>query len=166
MLLCAEIVNTHGIRGEVKALPYADNAGFFDGIKRFKTDDGQTLTLQSFRTHKGALIMKFAEIPSITEAEGYKGKKLYIDRKDAPKPPEGRYFIVDIIGCKVVTDTGRELGKVVDVLQAGANDVYTVKSAKGKEYLIPVINDVVQKIDVENKQILITPLKGLLDDEN
>lgn len=166
MLLCAEIVNTHGIRGEVKVLAYTDNADFFDGVKLLKTDDGQTLTLQSFRAHKGALIMKFAEMPSINEAENYKGKKLYVDRKDAPKPPRGRYFIVDIIGCEVVTDTGRTLGKVTDVLQAGANDVYTVKSADGKEYLIPVIDDVVRNIDIENKQIFITPLKGLLDDEN
>ena len=165
MLLCAEIVNTHGIRGEVKALAYTDSADFFDSVKTLKTDSGEALTLTSFRTHKGALIMKFAEIASINEAESYKGKKLYIERDNAPLP-EGRYFIVDIIGCEVVTDAGRTLGKVTDVLQAGANDVYTVKAEDGKEYLIPVIDDVVREIDVESKKIIITPLKGLLDDED
>ena len=166
MLLCAEIVNTHGLHGEVKALMYADGVEFFDSVKTLYADKAEPLTIEKCREHKGALIIKFKEIDSIDDAEKYKKKKLYVKRGDAPEPPEGRYFIVDILGCEVVTDKGRKLGKVEDVIQAGSCDVYTVRSSDGRQYMIPVTDEVVKTIDIDKKEILITPIKGLLDDEN
>ena len=166
MLLCAEIVNTHGIRGEVKALIYADGAEFFDGIKTLYAEKEEPLTIEKCRAHKGSLIIKFKEINTIDDAEQYKKKKLYVKRGDAPALPEGRYFIADIIGCEVITDTGRNLGKVEDVIQAGSCDIYTVRSPEGRQYMIPVTDEVVKTIDIDKKEILITPIKGLLDDED
>ena len=100
------------------------------------------------------------------QAEMLRGQVLYIDRKDV-KLPEGQNFIQDLIGCKVIdADNGIEYGQLADVFKTGANDVYTVKSAEGKEYLVPVIDEVVIKKDVEKGIILIRPMKGLFDNED
>ncbi|MDD6308230.1 MAG: ribosome maturation factor RimM [Clostridia bacterium] len=164
MLLCGKIVNTHGLGGEVKVLPYADHPSFFDSIHCLCLADGTRLTLQGYRPQKGALLFRFAEINTIEKAEALRGQALYVERQEAPPLPEGRFYIVDIIGLSVVTDTGRELGHVTEVLQTGSNDVYVVRG--DKEYLIPVIDEVVLEVNPSAGLIRIKPLEGLLDDED
>ena len=165
-LLCGKIVNTHGVHGEVKLFIYADGPEFFEEQKRLYTKNGEILNILSMRPHKGSLIVKFLEIDTMEKAESIKNCELYLDREDAPPLPGGRYYIVDIIGLRVVTDDGRVLGKITDVITTGSNDVYTVLGEDKKEYLIPVIDEVVLKFDMEKGEVLIHPLKGLFDDEN
>lgn len=165
MLHCAKIVNTHGLSGEVKALIYADDPSFFDVVKKVYLKDGTVLSLSYTRPHKGSLLMKFKEINDVTKAETLKGADIYVKREDAGDLPEGRYYVVDIIGLEVYTDSGRLLGKVADVFKTGSNDVYTVKG-EGREYLIPVIDEVVLETDIKGGRITIKPLKGLIDDED
>ena len=81
-------------------------------------------------------------------------KYICVDRKNAIKLPEGRYFIFDLIGCNVITDTGENIGKVTDVMQPGANDVYVVKNDKS-EVLIPAVKSFVLDIDINKKQIIV-----------
>lgn len=164
MFHCAKIVNTHGLAGEVKALIYADDPSFFDNIKKVYLKSGEGFTLLGVRQSKGAVLLKLKEITDISAAEALKGADLYVKREDAAPLPHGRYYIVDIIGCEVYTDAGRLLGKIIDVFKTGSNDVYTVKG--DKEYLIPVIDEVIFSTDIENKKIVIKPLKGLIDDED
>ncbi len=165
MLLCGKIVNTHAIAGEVKVLYYTDSPEFFDNIEYVLLKDGTKLTIKRYRVHKGALIMDFAEIPDMNFAETLKGQELFVPKDKLPSLPEGRFYIADILGMDVLTQEGRNLGKVTDVFKTGSNDVYTVKNGK-KEYLIPVIDDVVRDFDTENKRIIITPIEGLIDDED
>ena len=164
MLECGKIVNTHGLRGEVKALYYTDDPAFFDTVKRVHLSSGKSLTLSSWRQNKGAVLLKFKEIGSVEEAEALVGKTMSVSRADLPPLPEGRYYIADILGMEVVTDEGRNLGKVTDVFKTGSNDVYTVQG--DREYLIPVIDEVVLSTDLTLRTITIKPLKGLLDDED
>lgn len=164
MLLCGKVVNTHGLHGEVKVLPYTDSADFFKGIKKVFKKDGTPLTILSYRPQKGALLFRFREIDTVEKAETIRNQELFVSREDAPPLPDGRYYIVDILGLRVVCDDGRTLGKVTEVLQTGKNDVYVVRGEK--EYLIPVIDEVVLDTDIAAGQILIKPLKGLLDDED
>ena len=164
MLECGKIVNTHGLRGEVKALYYTDGPAFFDTVKRVHLSSGKSLTLSSWRQNKGAVLLKFKEISSVEEAEALVGQTMSVLRKDLPPLPEGRYYIADILGMEVVTDEGRMLGKVTDVFKTGSNDVYTVQG--DREYLIPVIDEVVISTDLAARTITIKPLKGLLDDED
>jgi len=166
MLLCGKIVNTHGISGEVKALYYADSPSFFDKIKEFTLKDKSKLSVSYIKPHKGSILIKFKGIDSFDDAEKLKNEELFVPREKAEKLPEGRYYIVDILGLSVITDTGRNLGKVIDVFKTGSNDVYTVKDENGKEYLIPVIDEVILDTDIKGGRILIKPLKGLLDDED
>ena len=111
--------------------------------------------------------MKLDGVDSIEDAQKLRGKILYMKRSDAALP-EGRYFIAELIGCKVCDfrDENRVYGTLTDVSPTGANDVWHIPSESGREYLIPAIPDVVIKTDVENNIILIKPLKGIFDDEN
>ena len=164
MLVCGKIVNTHGLRGEVKALYYTDGPDFFNQVKNVHLSTGQVLSLKSFRVSKGAVLLKFKDIDTVEAAEAFVGAEISVTRAELPPLPEGRYYIADILGMNVVTDAGRELGKVVDVFKTGSNDVYTVEG--DKEYLIPVIDEVILSTDLTARQITIKPLKGLLDDED
>lgn len=165
MLVCGKIVNTHGLRGEVKALAYVDSPDFFDSVKTLYAEDGRTLKLKSWRVSKGAVLLKFAGVDTVEEAEKLKGIEISVKKADLPPLPEGRFYIADILGMQVVTDEGRELGKVTDVFKTGSNDVYTVRG-EDREYLIPVIDEVVLSTSLAEKRIIIKPLKGLLDDED
>ncbi len=164
MLLCAKIVNTHGVMGEMKAICLADSPMFFKKIKTLYIEN-KPYTLKGVKEHKGNLLLRLLEIDNMDKAETLKGKDVYVKREDAPALPKGRYYIVDLLGLSVMTAEG-EIGKITDVFQTGSNDVYEVKSESGKKYYIPVIDDVVKEIDIENKRVFITPLKGLLDDED
>jgi 16S rRNA processing protein RimM len=167
MLLCAKIVNTHGVTGEVKAIIYADGPSFFDNIGEFSLQNGRKLHPVSIRPHKkNMLIIRFDEVKTVEDALKIKGDDLYVDRAEADELPEGRYYIVDILGLLAVTDEGVEIGKVTDVIQTGRNDVYVIKNAKGREYLVPVIDEVVKDIDIAGSRIVIKPLEGLFDDED
>lgn len=165
MLHCAKIVNTHGLSGEVKALIYADDPSFFDSVKKVYLKNGESLTIKSVRPQKGSLLMKFKEITDVNMAEKYKGADIYVKRDETPALPEGRYYIVDILGLEVYTDVGRCLGKVTDVFKTGSNDVYTVKGDT-REYLIPVIDEVILETDIKGGRITVKPMKGLIDDED
>ena len=164
LLECGKIVNTHGLRGEVKALYYTNGPAFFDTVKKLHLSGGKSLTLSAWRQSKGAVLLKFKEITSVDEAEAVVGQTISVSRADLPPLPEGRYYIADILGMAVITDEGRALGKVVDVFKTGSNDVYTVQG--DKEYLIPVIDEVILSTDLAKREIIIKPLKGLLDDED
>lgn len=164
MLVCGKIVNTHGLRGEVKALYYTDGPDFFENVKKLHLSSGKEYRLAGWRVSKGAVLMRLDTVDTVEKAEALVGEEISVARRDLPPLPEGRYYIADILGMTVVTDEGRDLGKVVDVFKTGANDVYTVRG--DKEYLIPVIDEVVLSTDLAEKRITIKPLKGLLDDED
>ena len=110
--------------------------------------------------------MKAKGIDTIEQAETLRNKVLYINRNDV-ELPEGEYFIQDLIGTEVYDiDNGRFYGKITDVMKTGANDVYQITASDGKDYLVPVIDDVVKEIDIYAGKIQIRPLKGIFDDEN
>lgn len=160
-----KINNTHGLKGEVKMLMWCDG---IDYIKQLKTvyldDDGKKpLTLLSARQQKNVAILKFAEITTIETADELKNKVLFCNRDDA-KIDEDSHYLADIIGCYVVdVDTEEEYGKIVDVLNYGASDIYDVESW-GQHTLIPAIDDIVKEIDTEYQVVRIKPMKGLFDE--
>ncbi|MDD6489569.1 MAG: ribosome maturation factor RimM [Clostridia bacterium] len=164
-LEAGKIVGTHGLKGEVRIDPWCDNAEFLCKFKKLYYADGTEIPVVSARPHKNIAIVLFKGITSIEQAEVLRGKIVYINRKDAHLP-KNTYFIQDIIGLKVFdADTNEEYGEVTDVMKTGANDVYQI-TRDGKDYLIPVIPDVVIKTDIENGILLIRLLEGIFDDED
>ncbi len=164
-LEAGKIVGTHGIKGELRVEPWCDSPAFLAKFKTLYFAEGKEEITVTCRPHKNIVLMKIKGIETIEQAELLRGKILYINRKDV-KLPKGKNFVQDLIGCKVV-DIGNntEYGTVADVFKTGANDVYTVKSPKGKDYLIPVIDSVVIEKNVEKGIILIRPMKGLFDED-
>lgn len=162
-----KVVGTHGIRGQVRIQPWCDSPEFLCAFKKLYLDiDGkEAVKVTSAKPHGNIVIASFKGVDTIEQAECYRNKVLYIDRKDV-KLEEGQYFIEDLIGCNVYDVNSNDLlGKISDVSQTGANDVWHIE-CDGKEYLIPNIPDVVISVDIESEKVVIKPLKGIFDDED
>ena len=159
-----KIVNIHGLRGEVKVMPWSDDPEFiceFDILYCGK--DKKILEIESARVHKNMVLVKFKGIDTPESANLLRNNIVYIDRNDV-ELEEGTYFIQDLIGLKVIdADTNEEYGTVKDVFQTGANDVYEVKNSE-KTVFIPAIPDVIVNTDIENSVLTIRPLEGLFDE--
>lgn len=164
MLEAGKIVNTHGLRGEVKVVAWTDYPEDFENIEYVyvkKKDGDEKLHISSLKYQKNNLIVKFAEIKDINEAEKYKNKILYVERDMLGELPEGVHYIADLIGLEVIDGDNIKIGVIADVLNTGANDIYNVKREGKKNMLIPVIDDVVKEIDIENGFVRINMMEGL-----
>src|SRR5699024_9025672 len=159
-------VGTHGIKGEVKVKRITDFVERFDkgNILYIQEDQEEiSLTIDGFRTHKNMDILHFEGLNSINDVEPFKGATLKIKKEQLTELDEHEYYYHEIIGCTMYTTAGDRLGVIESILSPGANDVWVVQSSNGKELLIPYIEDVVKKIDVDNKQVTIELMEGLID---
>lgn len=163
----AKIVATHGIRGEVRCQYFCDSAEFlceFDELYLDKKGE-KPVEISRAYPHKNVVIMKIDGIDTVEDAQKLIGKTLYMNRDDV-ELDEDVYFIQDIIGLTVKDiDSGEVYGKISDVYQNGATDVYSIKKENGRELMFPYIDEVVKKIDIEAGEMLIKPLEGLFDED-
>lgn len=159
-----KIVNTQGLKGEVRVYPFTDDINRFDNLDVFYLDkDFNTKWNVERVRYKGNLvIMKIKNIDSIEKAEVLRDKFIYVSREDGRELEEDEYFIADMIGLEVYTVDGEKVGVLKDVLQYAANDVYVVKGEE-KEYLVPAIMKFVPTIDMKERKMIIDPIKGMLD---
>lgn len=162
-----KIVNTHGLRGEVKVVPWTDYPEDFEDIEYVYARKGREdirLDITGVKYQKNNVILKFKQITSIEEAQNLKNLEILTERSMF-NLPEGVYFIQDLIGLDIINiETGEKIGTLVDVFNTGSNDIYDVKREGKKNILLPVIDDVVKEIDMENKKISVFMMEGL-DDE-
>lgn len=160
-------MGTHGVKGATRVQVWADNPDFLKQFKYLYTSDNgdNRLTVLKVQPHGNISIVTFKGVDSIEQAESFRNTVLYMDRKDV-KLPEGRYFITDLIGITVYdADNGVVYGKISDVSQTGANDVWHI-TKDSKVYLIPVIDEVLISVDIEKESAFIRPLKGIFDNED
>jgi 16S rRNA processing protein RimM len=164
-LKVGQIVNTHGVRGEVKVYPLTDDLKRFDKLKFVFIKSGdqyKKVQVQGVKYVKAMAVLKLSGIESMNDAEKYRDMYIYIDRENAIKLPEDTYFIADLIGMDVLDGSGNPLGKLTNVISTGSNDVYEIKPEAGKSFLIPAIGDVVKDVDVVNKKMVVELLEGLI----
>lgn len=167
-LSVGKVVNTHGIRGELKVVSQTDfmEERFAVGNELILLNAEMTqqipVTVQSSRIHKEMIIVKLKGYDNINEVEKYKGWSLKVTKDNLVELEEGEYYQHQIIGCRVVTDEGEELGVISEILVPGANDVWVVNQPKGKQVLIPVIDDVLLNVDVANKLVTVRLMEGLI----
>ena len=162
ILRVGKILNTHGIKGEVKVLPLTDDPKRYDDLE-FVLLDGKEVNVEGCKYQKDRVIVKLEGINTVEEAERLKNKYLEIPREYAVELEEDTYFIADIIGCTVYDTEGNNLGKIYDVIQTKNNDVYWIR--KPKELLIPVLLDFVLDINVEEGKIIIKPVGEWQDED-
>lgn len=167
-LKVGKIVNTHSLKGEVKVISSTDfeEERFKKGSKLLITRGNQLIReviVESYRNHKNFLLVKFEGIDSVEEAEKLKNLQIKIDSDEVGELEENEFYFHEIIGCQVFDENDRNLGEIIDILAPGANDVWVIKGEKGKEILIPYIEDVVKQIDIINKKVNIEVMEGLID---
>lgn len=162
---CGKIVSTHGIRGEVKVEPWCDTPDFLLDFDTFYLGrERRPVTVEKARVHGPMVLLKLKGWENPEDASALRGTVLYIDR-DQVQLEEGEYFIQDIIGLEVVdADSGENYGKLTDVTETGANQVYHIRFADGSLRLIPAIPQVVISISLSEGRMEIRPLPGLFDD--
>ena len=162
-----KITNVHGLHGEVKIYPWCDDAAFLCSVEElfFDGNGEKKVEVLHARIQQNQVIMKFSGTDTREQAELLRGQVLYLNR-EAFELEEGSYFIQDLIGLEVIdADTGKIWGKLKDVLQTGANDVYSIwNEEKQKEYLAPAIPEVILETNLDKGFMKIRPLKGLFED--
>ena len=167
LLQVGAILDTHGLRGEVKVFPTTDDPSRYDDLEEVEllTKEGKYLHLEVERVRyfKNLVIVKFKHYDNINDIEQYKKCNLYVTRENAVELEEDEYFVADLIGLTAKSDEGEVLGTLTDVLTTGANDVYVIKGADGEELLVPAIHDCVQEVNVEGGYVVLHLLPGLRD---
>lgn len=164
LLEVGKIVNTHGLRGEVKIVPWTDSPDVFENLDYVlvKSRQGEMkLNIKGIKYQKNNIIVKFSELNRIEEAEPLKNSVVYAPREMLGDLPDGVYYIADLIGLEVYDEEGHIIGTIADVFSTGANDIYEVKREGQKNLLLPVIDDVVLNVDIENKRVTVRIMEGL-----
>lgn len=164
-----KIVNTHGVRGELKIIAETDfpEVRFAKGSRLYcfppNAQPPFPLEVVAARVLKGTYIVKFKQLDQLTDAEKLKGGTLKISEEQLVDLDDGEYYYHEIVGCTVISEDGSELGIVKEILTPGANDVWVIDRPGNKDLLIPVIDEVVLDVNVTEKVITIHLMEGLLD---
>lgn len=155
------IVRPHGITGEVKVDGPADVLEALASVRRvYLGEERSAVTVEACRFHQGSALLRLAGVADRNAAEGLRGRDVYLRAADLPVLPEGEYYAHDLVGLRVVDDAGQDLGELAEVLATGANDVYVVRTPDG-ERLLPAIESVVRRIDLDQGVIVVTVPPGL-----
>lgn len=162
MIYVMEIVNTHGIRGEVKALHYTDGEAFFKKVKTVYKEDGTPVKLLSWRFQKGSVLLKLEGVDDVNSAEKLRFTKLYAREEDLPSLPEGEFYFFELIGLTGILPDGEELGSVTNVIENNAANLLEFTKENGEKVLIPKIPVFVKEVDLTAGKIHITPIEGLI----
>ena len=159
-----KIINTHGIRGDMKVYPLTDNPErFFDLKEVYVGEKKEILKISDSKIHKELVLIHFKSLDNINDILKYKDEYLYVKDEDRVDLPEDHYFISDLIGCKVLDVAGNHIGKIKDVLQGVANDVYIIKGDDDKEYMVPAVGAFIVSINIPNKEVIIDPIEGMIE---
>lgn len=160
-----KIVNTQGLKGEMKVYSLTDDINRFDDLEYFYIgkDLETKYYVEKVRYKGNMVILKAKNIDTIEQVEKLRDKFIYVSREESRELEEGEFFIADMIGIDVVTVAGESVGKLKDVLQYAANDVYVIEGNEDQEYLIPAIIRFVPEIDMQNRKMVIDPIKGMID---
>ncbi|MGQ9780121.1 MAG: ribosome maturation factor RimM [Bacillota bacterium] len=166
LVAVAEVISPQGNRGEVKAMPLTGHLERFDVLRAvvaWKDGRARPLTLTAWRAWRNFIVLGFAELTTIGEAETLRGAMICVRAEERAVLPTDEYYHDDLFGLQVLTEEGRALGRVTEILVTGANDVLVVKDEAGGEVLLPALREVIVRVDLSAKQMLVRPLPGLLD---
>lgn len=166
-----KIVNTHGIKGEIRVQSITENPEerYKPGselVIEINNNERIPVTVKSHRVHKNFDLLTFENYPSINDVEKFKTKMLQINEELLPELEEGVYYESEIIGSTVLNEAGQEIGKLKEILFLPANDVWVVKRPGKKDLLLPYIESVVLDVNTDSKEITVHVLEGLDDNDN
>ena len=159
------ITRAHGLRGEVAVLPLTQIGSRFERGSRLLAGEGEDrpMVVSSSRPHRDRMLVIFEGIQDRDTAEALQGTYLFVPASEVPPLPEGEFWPHELIGCEVITDGGKPLGRLREVIRTQANDVWSVQGDDGTEVLVPALKDVVGDVDVEARRIVVRGVPGLTD---
>ena len=165
-LAIGRIIKPHGVNGEVRVAPMTDRPERFGWLEAIYIGERnpRRVGVVGFRRHGEFVLLKLDGYPTRTEAELLRNELLQVPEDEAIPLEEGEYFLHQLLGLEAVTESGRNLGRLTDVLETGANNVFVITGPQG-ELLVPDIPDVVREVDVAGGRVVIRPLPGLLADD-
>ncbi len=168
LVAVGRISGTHGVKGQLRLYSYSGNfeslQNASDVILNFPSGTSSCFQLLRTVCNSGRFLISIGGVDTIDEAQKLIGCELFLKREQLPATGNDEYYWQDLLGIDVVTDNGLMLGKIAEIMETGANDVYLVREGTGlKEYLIPAISSVIKNVNIQAGVMTITPLDGLLD---
>jgi 16S rRNA processing protein RimM len=160
-VVVGKVTKAHGLHGEVLVLVFSDNPDRFAPGSSLFIEDGREVRIRASRANGGRLLVAFEGVVDRNAAEALRGVTLVVPRSSLPELPEGEYWPHQLEGCEVVTESGRILGAIVDVIANPANDLWVAVDAAGAETLVPAIGEVVIEVDVSAGRVLVRDIAGL-----
>jgi 16S rRNA processing protein RimM len=165
-VVVGKVTKAHGLRGEVTVLVLSDNPDrFVDGSVVY-LEDGKQLIVSSTRHNGARLLVNFEGITDRASADRLRGRMLVVPRSMLPALPPGEYWPHQLEGCEVVTESGRSLGAIKDVIPNPANDLWVSVDDEGVEYLVPAIRELVVEVDLPSMRVLVRDVPGLTAPES
>lgn len=167
LLAVGRVTRTHGVRGEVAVQPLSEVESRFQrgSVLLLGPAGDRRLTVREARSHGHRLLVRFEEVAELGEAESLRGRLLLVRAEDAPPLPADRYWVHELVGLEVLTEKGRTLGRIREVLHNPANDVWVVEGDDG-EVLIPALQDVIAEVDPMGGRVVIREVPGLLGEDS
>ena len=167
-LLLGRAVRIWGLDGKLKVAPYADSTTFSTDLAAIYVESAEgklnRYVVESIRRAGASWVVKLRGVETPGQAAGLVGHELLVPRSAAPALPEGTYYHADLVGLRVRSEEGRELGRIVEIWETGANDVYVVHGQQG-EWLLPATREVVRRVDLGGETMLVRPLEGMIESE-
>ncbi|MDO4482573.1 MAG: ribosome maturation factor RimM [Bacillota bacterium] len=157
-----QIVNAVGLKGESKVYPYTDYKERFEELDSLYIEN-KLYNIEKVRYMGEMAIVKFEGVSDRNAAEALKGKYLYVDRENARELGEDEYFIPDLIGIEVKDEDGGAVGKLSDVIQNAAHDVYEIEMADGRKFMIPAVGEFVLDVDMDRRVMTVRLIEGMID---
>lgn len=161
-ILVGKIVNVVGLKGDVKVYNYSDSIQIYEETPEIYVDDKLT-KIEKARLQKNMVVLKLEGIDSRDAAEYLRGSELFVTDADLPELPEGQFYIRDLIGMAVKEENGKVIGKVSDVIQNTAQDIFEVELENKKKVLIPKVDQFIIDIDGDEREITVRLIEGILD---
>ena len=160
-VVVGKVTKAHGLHGEVVVLVFSDNPERFVRGSSVFFEGGRELRVRASRPNGGRLLVAFEGVADRNAADALRGITLVVPRSSLPDLPEGEYWPHQLEGCEVVTESGRTLGAIIDVIANPANDLWVAVDAAGAEILVPAIREVVVDVDLAAARVLVRDIPGL-----
>lgn len=168
LLAIGRVVKPWGLKGAVRIASYAESVDCFLRIPELLLEGEQgpvVLCVEEAREHKKGILLKFKGFDRIEDVEALMGRTLYLEKAELPRLEEGEYYWYELIGMEVCTESGIPVGRIEKILETGSHDVYVVRQGE-RETLIPAVRDVIRKVDVDGKRMIIHAVEGLLNEHD
>ncbi len=155
-----KITAPQGIKGEVRVYPYTDEQTRFSAVKELEIENVKS-SIEKVRYDRNMVILKLSGVDDRNAAEALRGKELYLQRDMLWDIPEDTYFVQDLLGMDVVTDDGRGVGKLLEVVQNTSQDIYVIGQEGGKSFMLPAVKEFVLNVDQDRRVMTVHLIEGM-----